>query len=162
MKVEVSVLGSLSIIYLIVSADVKQHWTWIKRHTHIYIYIICISSSGAVWKLRWSPSNSPYGLCRHETKLNLNKKNIRAQELSESRGGHPGLPVPHNSYGFRGHKTTLNLNFNYYSFYIRAQELCESRGGHPGIPVPSSPYGLCGCKATVNLNFFKYKKNIRA
>ena len=32
----------------------------------------------------------------------------RVQELCESRGGHPGLPVPNSPYGLCGHKATLN------------------------------------------------------
>ena len=35
---------------------------------------------------------SPYGLCGR--KATLNSANTRAQELCESRVGHPGLPVP--------------------------------------------------------------------
>ena len=42
----------------------------------------------------------------------------RAQELCESRGGRPGLPVPNSK------ATPKN----------RAQELCESGGGRPGPP----------------------------
>ena len=34
----------------------------------------------------------------------------RAQELCESRGGRPGLPVPNKPGGFCGRKVTLNLN----------------------------------------------------
>ena len=34
----------------------------------------------------------------------------RAQELCESRGGRPGLPVPNKRYGFCGRKATLNEN----------------------------------------------------
>ena len=48
----------------------------------------------------------------------------RAQELCESRGGRPGLPVPN--------KPTVSVDVN------RAQELCESRGGRPGLPSPIS------------------------
>ena len=33
---------------------------------------------------------------------------LRAQELCESRGGRPGLPVPNNPYGLCGRKATLN------------------------------------------------------
>ena len=40
-----------------------------------------------------------------ETKKDAND---RAQELCESRGGRPGLPVLHNTYGLRGRKGTLN------------------------------------------------------
>ena len=35
---------------------------------------------------------------------------FRAQELCESRGGRPVLPVPNISYGLCGRKATLNLN----------------------------------------------------
>ena len=41
----------------------------------------------------------------------------RAQELCESRGGRPGLPVPKSPYGLCGRKATLN------SARVRAQEL---------------------------------------
>ena len=34
---------------------------------------------------------------------------IRAQELCESRGGRPGLPVPNSSYGLYGRKATLEV-----------------------------------------------------
>ena len=33
----------------------------------------------------------------------------KAQELCESRGGRPGLPVPNSPYGLCGRKATLNL-----------------------------------------------------
>ena len=33
----------------------------------------------------------------------------RVQELCESRGGRPGLPVPNSPYGLCGRKATLNL-----------------------------------------------------
>ena len=33
---------------------------------------------------------------------------LRAQELCESRGGRPGLPVPNSPYGLCGRKATLN------------------------------------------------------
>ena len=93
-----------------------------------------------------------------------------AQELCESRGGHPGLPVPvpNSPYRLCGRKATLKcesrggqLGFpvpnNPYglcgrkaALKYRAQELCESPGGRPGLPVPDSPYGLCGRKAGLN------------
>ena len=37
---------------------------------------------------------------------------VRAQELCESRGGRPGLPVPNSPYGPCGRKATLNLNWS--------------------------------------------------
>ena len=37
----------------------------------------------------------------------------RAQELCESRGGRPGLPVPNIPYGLCGRKPTLNLFISY-------------------------------------------------
>ena len=36
---------------------------------------------------------------------------FRAQELCESRGGRPGLPVPNSPYGFCGRKATFELEF---------------------------------------------------
>ena len=69
-----------------------------------------------------------------------------AQELCESQGGRPGLPVPNSPYGLCACKVTLNSNPQ------RTQELCESRGSRPGLPVPNTPYGLCGRKVTVNSN----------
>ena len=68
---------------------------------------------------------------------------IRGQELCESRGGRPGLPIPNGPYGLCSVKAKLPSH--------RAQELCESRGGRPGFPVPNSPYGLCGRKVTMKL-----------
>ena len=84
--------------------------------------------------------DKPCGFCgrKHHERMD----NISAQELCESRGGRPGLPVPNSFYALCGRKATLN--------YLRAQELCESRGGRPGLPVPNSFYALCGRKATLN------------
>ena len=55
---------------------------------------------------------------------------VTPQELCESRGGRPGLPVPNSPYGLCGRKATLKN---------RAQDLCDSRGGRPGLLVPNSP-----------------------
>ena len=41
----------------------------------------------------------------------------RAQELCESRGGRPELPVPNSPYGLCGRKATLNLNLEEYPVY---------------------------------------------
>ena len=41
-------------------------------------------------------------------KAAVNVSNVRAQELCESRGGRPGLPVPNSPYGLCGRKATLN------------------------------------------------------
>ena len=60
-KVEVAFLGSPSLTVLMVSVDVKQHWTV-----------------------------------------------VRGQELCESRGGRPGLPVPKSPYGLYWRNATLN------------------------------------------------------
>ena len=71
-----------------------------------------------------SPSlpNRPCGLCGRKATLNSNSvSNHGAQELRESRGGCPGLPVPNIPYGFCGRKATLN------SANTRSQELRESR-----------------------------------
>ena len=58
----------------------------------------------------------------------------RAQELCESRGGHPGLPVPK--------KPTVSVDVKQHFNQPqndRTQELCKSRGGRPGLPVPNKP-----------------------
>ena len=78
-------------------------------------------------------------------------KTFRAQELCESRGGRPVLPVPDSPYGLCGRKAALNSN----SVAFRPQERCESRGGCLGLPSPNSPYGLCGRKATLNSKLFR-------
>ena len=53
-------------------------------------------------------SNRAYGLC--ERKATLNLLSVRAQELCESRGGRPGLPVLNSNspYGLCGRNATLN------------------------------------------------------
>ena len=52
--------------------------------------------------------SSPCGLFGHKATLNMGI--VRAQELCESRGGHPGFQVPNSPYGLCGCKATLNLN----------------------------------------------------
>ena len=47
----------------------------------------------------------------------------RAQELCESRGGRPGLPVPNSLYGLCGRKATLNWNSQ---FRRVAKSPCQS------------------------------------
>ena len=75
-------------------------------------------------------TDHPYGLCGRKATLNLNSdtqrsgavctvsvdvmqhwtQTLRAPELSGSRSGRPGLPVPNIPYGLCGRKATLNLN----------------------------------------------------
>ena len=52
--------------------------------------------------------NSPYGICGRKAAFEEEDTNIKAQELCESRGGRPGLPVPNSPYGLCGRKATLN------------------------------------------------------
>ena len=52
-----------------------------------------------------SPSLIVFG---RKATLNLNK-DLRAEELCESQGGRPGLPVCNSLYGLFGRKATLNL-----------------------------------------------------
>ena len=59
-------------------------------------------------KVEEAVPNTPYGLCG--LKVTLNSDSHRAQELCESRGGRPGLPVPNSPYGLCGRKVTLNSN----------------------------------------------------
>ena len=71
----------------------------------------------------------------------------RAQELCESRGGCPGLPVLMSLMVSRA----LSTMFTYLRIVLyRAQELCENRGGRPGPPRPNEPYGFYGRKTTLN------------
>jgi len=90
--------------------------------------------------LQFVPNKS----ARHLRTLSPHQFN-QSQELCESRGGCPGLPVPNSPYGLCGRKAkTLNC--------LGVQEMCESRGGRPGLPVPR----LCGRKAALNWNWFKW------
>ena len=60
-----------------------------------------------------------------------------AQELCESRGGRPGLPVPNKeAYDFCIRTATLQQQ---HLLLFSAQELCESRSSRPGLPVPDKP-----------------------
>ena len=77
MKIAVSVLGSPSLIVLMVSVDVKQH---LKKN-------VCFS----------------------------------AQELCESQGVCPGLPVPNNPYGLCGRKSTLILRTHQHGCTVYAE-----------------------------------------
>ena len=54
--------------------------------------------------------------------------NSDTQELCESRGDRPGLPVPNNPYGLCGRKATFTSTWN-----SDTQELCESRGDRPEV-----------------------------
>ena len=45
----------------------------------------------------------------HVSLLTIRLAGFSAQELCESRGGRPGLPVPNSPYGLCGRKATLNL-----------------------------------------------------
>ena len=70
MKVEVDVLGSLSLIALMVSVDVKQHWTRIHRDQEL-----CESLGG---RPGLTVSDCPYGLCGRKATLNSNSQNSGA------------------------------------------------------------------------------------
>ena len=63
-KVEVAVLGSPSLIVLMVSVDVKQHWT-----THDRAQGLCESRGGCPGL---PVLNGHYGLCGRKVTLNLN------------------------------------------------------------------------------------------
>ena len=56
----------------------------------------------------------------------MHTPSVRVQELCESGGGRPGLPVPNTPYCLC--KATLNN---------RAGEFWESRGGRPGLRTVS-------------------------
>ena len=66
-----------------------------------------VQSTGAVWKSRWTSwAPSPYGLCRRKQQWRRSLR-VRVQDLCESRGGHPGLPVPNSLHGLSGRKSSL-------------------------------------------------------
>ena len=56
--------------------------------------------------------------------MHCRKGVVRALELCESRGGHPGLPVPKCPDGLCGHKATLNLN------WVVSSEFSAGRKAH--------------------------------
>ena len=70
---------------------------------------------------------------------------IRAQELCESQGGCPGLPVPNSPYGLCGRKAAFEEEEEEEDSSSELRGCVISRGGRPGLPVPNSPqYGICG------------------
>ena len=78
------------LIVLMVSVDVKQHWTegLSEPRSRVKVEVVVLGCSPA--------PNSPYGLCRR--KATLNWRTVRAQEPCETRGGRPGLTVPNSPY----------------------------------------------------------------
>ena len=83
MKVEVAVLGSPSLVVLMVSVDVKQHQLEQQSSDRSCVKV----EVGVFGSL--SLILSPYGLCGRKATL----KN-RVQELRKSLGGHPCTPFP--------------------------------------------------------------------
>ena len=93
MKVEVDVLGSLSLC------------TKSKHSTKL-----CTELRSCV-KVEVDVLGSPSLILRTvsvDVEQTLNETIHRAQELYESRGGRPGLPVPNSPYGLCGRRATLN------------------------------------------------------
>ena len=72
---------------------------------------------------------------------------IKSQELCESRGGRPGLPVANSPYGLCGRKATLEEEV--HSSELRS--CVEVEVGRPGLSVHNSPYGHSELKATSNI-----------
>ena len=46
---------------------------------------------------------------------------VRAQELCESRGGRPGVPVPNSAYGLCGREATLNVDWTELRSCVRVE-----------------------------------------
>ena len=66
-----------------------------------------VQSTEAVWKSRWTSwAPRAYGLCRRKQQWRRSLQ-VRVQDLCESRGGHPGLPVPDSLHGLSGRKSSL-------------------------------------------------------
>ena len=96
MKVEAVVLGSPSLIVVMVSVDVKQHSTNERNGV-----TGCVSMQGArLWLCKFSGvvvnhAFSPdyfHGCIAYKTEKNRST-HCKVQELCDSRGGRPGLPV---------------------------------------------------------------------
>ena len=83
MKVEEAVLGSPSLVVLMVSVDVKQHKLEQQSSDRSYVKVE-VDVFGSL-----SLILSPHGLCGRKVTL----KN-RVQELCKSLGGHPCTPLP--------------------------------------------------------------------
>ena len=82
--------------------------------------------------------------------IELNYYTVRAQELCESGGGRPGLPVP-NRLVFMV-SVDVDIELNYYT--VRAQGLCESRGGRAGLPVPNRLVFMVSVDVDIELNYY--------
>ena len=157
MKVEVAVLGSPSLVVLMVSVDVKQHQLEQQSSDRSCVKVE-VDVFGSL-----SLILSPYGLCGRKATL----KN-RVQELCKSLGGHPCTPLPIPSLvvlmvsvDVKQHQLELQssdrscvkvevgvlgpLYLIVLMVYVdvrkatlknRVQELSESLGGHPGLSPP--------------------------
>ena len=97
MKVEVAVLGSPSLIVLIVCGSKATF-----EEVHYKAPELCGSRGG---RPGLPVPNNPYGLCGRKATLNQS-----SGDVCESGGGRPGLPVPNKPYGLCGRKATLNVD----------------------------------------------------
>ena len=93
------------------------------------------------------------GFCGRKATLS-STVSFRAQELCESRGGRPGLPVPNSPHDLCGRKAaTLNSLFT------------DLRSGMKDevdvLGVPNSPHDLCGRKATLNSLFMDLRSGMK-
>ena len=80
----------------------------------------------------------------------------RALELSESRGGRPGLPVPNNPYGLCCRVATVNLNILSVESQASGEHcVASSRGVQPASPTRGWPQGVASrdWKASCGLDF---------
>ena len=87
-KVEVAVLGSPSLIVLMVSVDVKQHCTRGQDRGQ------------ELSECRGALLGLPFIIVRMIS--------VDVKQPCESRGGRPGLPVHNSPYGLCGRKATVN------------------------------------------------------
>ena len=76
------------------------------------------------------------------------RRNLRAQELFESRGGRHGLPVPNGPYGVCGRTGTWNKERNLvFRSCVNREVGMGSHSLHHSSTVPDKPYSFCGRKA---------------
>ena len=104
MKVEVVVLGSPSLIVLIVCESKPTFEE--EEEVHYRAPELCESRGS---RPGLPVPNSLYGLCGRKATFEEEKEMVhyRVQELCESRDGRPGLPVPNSPYGLCGRRTVL-------------------------------------------------------
>ena len=150
MDVEVAVLGSPSLISLVVSVDVKKPWKKTGEKGTGAEFRSCFTKSRG-GRPGLPVPNKPCGFCgRKKTWKKTGEKGTGAEFRScftKSRGGRPRLPVPNKPCGFCGRKEPLKKT---------EEEGNGAAAGHMAVPETlrqwhlPAPWGQQGiCISTV-------------